>query len=171
MLGIALVLAAGAAVLLFGERADDPLVPGRTAPGFRLSHLGGQGTLELDELRGRVVLLNFWATWCKPCEDEMPAMERLYGRLGQEDFELVAVSVDDDPEAVEAFRRRLGLTFPVLLDPGARVARRYQTTGYPESFLIDRAGILVFKYVGPRDWDVPAYEARVRRLIEAGAAR
>ncbi len=142
--------------------------PGHDAPDFQLPVLGEGGVRRLSELRGRVVLLNFWATWCKPCEDEMPAMERLHRRLGDTEFELLAVSVDEDAEAVEAFRTRLALSFAILHDPDARVSRRYQTTGYPESFLIDRRGRIVFKYVGPREWDAPVYEARVRRLLEAG---
>lgn len=128
--------------------------------------LGDGASLSLGSLRGKVVLLNFWATWCKPCEDEMPAMENLYRAIGDRDFELIAVSVDGDRRVVEEFTARMGLTFPILLDPQKRVADAYQSYRFPESYLIDREGVLVARYIGPREWDAPAYLARIRRLLE-----
>jgi cytochrome c biogenesis protein CcmG/thiol:disulfide interchange protein DsbE len=154
-------------VLWIGEPAPDPLGRGLVAPDFELQTLEGERR-GLADWRGRVVLLNFWATWCKPCEDEMPAMERLYRQLEGQPFELVAVSVDTDPEAVRRFRDRLGLTFPILLDPGAEVSRTYQTTGYPESFLIGPSGVIASqRFVGPRAWDDPDYVSLVQQLVAA----
>jgi peroxiredoxin len=162
------VLGAAGVALWWGARVPPPLERGSAAPGFELPDLEGTRRLRLADLRGRVVLLNFWATWCKPCEDEMPAMERLYHRLRGPEFELVAISVDTDPEAVARFRERLGLSFPILLDPRSEVSRAYQTTGYPESFLIDRAGNLASqRFVGPRAWDDPDYVAVVERVLGA----
>jgi cytochrome c biogenesis protein CcmG, thiol:disulfide interchange protein DsbE len=164
----AVVLGAVAFALWRGGSVPPPLERGRAAPPFELADLDGSRRLKLADLRGRVVLLNFWATWCKPCEDEMPAMQRLYRTLGGSGFELVAISVDTDAEAVARFRDRLGLSFPILLDPGSEVSRAYQTTGYPESFLIDRAGNLASaRFVGPRAWDDPEYQALVRRVLES----
>jgi thiol-disulfide isomerase/thioredoxin len=117
-----------------------------------------------------VVLINFWATWCKPCEDEMPAMQRLYTALrgGEgERFELLAISVDEADAEVRAFRERLALTFPILLDPEKRSANAYHTFRFPESWLIDRSGVVVARYVGPREWDDPLYVERIRRLMAA----
>jgi len=148
-----------------GERAAAPIEPGLAAPEFALSRLGG-GELALHELRGKVVLLNFWATWCAPCEQEMPAMQRLYVKLAPLGLELVAVSEDDSPEVVERFRERLGLSFPILLDPKHEAAARYQSYRYPETFLIDRSGVLVARYIGERDWDAPEYLSRIQRLLE-----
>ena len=122
--------------------------------------------MNLEQLRGKVVLINFWATWCKPCEDEMPAMDRLYRSLAAEGFEMLAVSVDEEPEAVEKFRQRLGVSFPILLDPHQEVSRRYQTTGFPESLLIDRDGMIVERYIGPREWDHATYAKRIRKLLK-----
>jgi len=96
----------------------------------------------------------------------MPAMQRLYETLSPEGFELVAISVDESRDDVEAFRERLGLGFPILLDPDQTVSRRYQTTGFPESLLVDRQGRIIERYVGPREWDHPDYVSRVRRLLE-----
>jgi peroxiredoxin len=153
-------------VLLAGDTTRDPIEPGSAAPGFSLPVLGDGASLSLGSLRGKVVLLNFWATWCKPCEDEMPAMENLYRAIGDRDFELIAVSVDDDRRVVEEFTTRMGLTFPILLDPQKRVADAYQSYRFPESYLIDRGGVLVARYIGPREWDAPAYLDRIRRLLE-----
>ena len=96
----------------------------------------------------------------------MPAMENLYRALGSGDFELVAVSVDEDRGTVEEFVGRLGLSFPILLDPEKRVSNAYQSYRFPESSLIGREGVLVPRYIGPREWDSPAYLDRIRRLLE-----
>ena len=150
--------------LLSEPRIAPPITKGRPAPDFQLPSLDGP-TRSLGELRGKVVLVNFWATWCKPCEDEMPAMERLHAALAPRGFELLAVSVDEDSAPVRAFRDRLDLSFPILLDPAKQAARRYQSFRYPESFLVDREGVLVERYIGPREWDAPAYRARIERLL------
>jgi peroxiredoxin len=151
--------------LFFGERGSDPLARGMAAPDFSLPSLSG-APVALADLRGRIVLVNFWATWCKPCEDEMPSMERLHRALPPEGFALVAISVDDDEAKVLAFRDELKLTFPILLDPRKTVSTAYQTHRYPESFLLDREGRIVERYVGPRDWGSQAYVDRIRRLVE-----
>lgn len=133
------------------------------APGFSLEALDGTESA-LSERAGRWVLLNFWATWCKPCEDEMPSMERLYQRLEGEPFELLAVSVDAADAPVAEFRTRFGLSFPILLDPERTASRAYQTSRYPESFLVGADGVVVERYIGPRTWDAPEYEQRIRKL-------
>jgi peroxiredoxin len=157
-------------LLTVGRSPSRPLEAGVSAPAFRLPSLGGD-EVSLDGLRGRAVLLNFWATWCKPCEDEMPAMERLHRRLGADGLALVAVSVDTSPQDVEAFRERLGLSFPILLDPQRRVADAYQAFRFPETWLIDREGVLVARFIGPKDWDEPAYVDRIRSLLEGGGVQ
>jgi peroxiredoxin len=151
--------------VVFGaERPASPVGEGHPAPDFTLRQLDGS-EIALSSLRGRVVLLNFWATWCKPCEEEMPAMERLHAKLGGPDFELLAVSVDEGDDEVRAFRDRLGLGFPILRDPEKQAATAYQTYRFPESWLIGRDGNVVARYIGPRDWDGPTYLERLRKLI------
>ncbi len=145
-----------------------PIEPGGRAPAFTLPRLGG-GEVALASLRGKVVLVNFWATWCAPCEQEMPAMQRLYERLAPRGFELVAISVDEDMEAVARYQDRLALRFPILLDADKRAAGTYQSLRYPESFLIDREGRLVARYIGERDWDAPEYIDRIERLLAASS--
>jgi peroxiredoxin len=136
------------------------------APDFAIPDLAGQA-VRLSGLRGQVVLVNLWTTWCPPCREEMPSMQKLYDRLKDRGFVLLAVSQDENGKAVvEPFVRELGLTFPVLVDPEHQVGDRYQVWGYPESFLIDREGRIVERIIGPRDWASPAQVATVERLLE-----
>lgn len=152
------------------------MVRGADAPDFSLPRLGdatsaGGAPLSLSSLSGRVVLVNFWATWCEPCEREMPAMNRLHAALPRADFELVAVAIDEQAEDVRRFQDRYALDFPIVLDLDQSVYRAYQTMGVPESLLIDRQGRIVERYVGPREWDAPEHQARIRALIAGGAGR
>ncbi len=160
-----------AAVMLYalftGSSTSPPVGRGSAAPDFALPSLDSERLIALSDLRGRVVLVNFWATWCKPCEDEMPAMDRLYRELRPAGFELLAISVGEQPSVVRRFRDRLGVTFPVLLDGDKGVATAWQTFAFPESLLVDRDGTVLERYVGPREWDAPAYVARIQRLLDA----
>jgi peroxiredoxin len=122
------------------------------APDFTLPDLTGT-THSLSNYKGKVVFLNFWATWCPPCRMEMPGMERLYRRLRDRDFVMLAVSADEEgKKAVAPFVEELGLTFPILLDPEGRLSPRYGVTGYPETFVIDREGKVVNHTIGPAEW-------------------
>jgi peroxiredoxin len=166
-----IALALGAAALFawsYVGGGPAPVDRGARAPAFALPRLAGGEPVSIADLRGRVVLVNFWATWCKPCEQEMPAMERLYQALRDEGFELLAISVDTDVDAVRRFRERLGLSFPILLDSDQRVAHAYMTFRFPESLLIGPDGVVVERYVGGKEWDSDAYIERIRRLLETG---
>lgn len=158
-IGVALIagmIAVG--MLAMQDRGIAPL-PDRKAPDFEATLIGGK-KINLSDYNGKVVLLNIWATWCKPCEEEAPSLERLYqkiksGPLGS-DFEILAVSIDGrSRDAVLPFQSKFSLTFPILFDPAGRVSRIYQTTGVPESFVIDRSGVIREKVIGPREWDTP----------------
>jgi peroxiredoxin len=162
---IAIAVTAGALFTLFVDRTPDPIGPGQPAPLFSLPSLAGNEPVALETLRGRVVLLHFWATWCKPCEEEMAALERLRRSLDSHTFALLTVSVDEDRSQVESYRDRLGLSLPILLDPSHEVSRAYQTYRYPESFLLDREGKVVARFVGPREWDAQIYVDRIRELL------
>ena len=162
----AAVIAAVGFALWTSSSVPDPVGRGSIAPGFSLPRIPESGELSLAELGGQVVLLNFWATWCEPCEREMPAMQRLHERLAPAGLRLVAVSVDESRDVVEQFRQRFGLSFEILWDPGKRVSDAYQAYKYPETLLIGRDGIVVERYIGPREWDSPLYEARLLQLLE-----
>ena len=141
---------------------------GSRAPAFRAVNLRSGRPSSLADYRGRVVLLNVWATWCPPCRVEMPSLERLHGKLAGPDFAVVAVSIDDgDASTVMAFVGELGLGFDVLQDKGGRIQQIYQTTGVPESFVIDRDGVIIKKVIGAAEWDGPVNELLIRKLIDA----
>ena len=129
-----------------------PIQLGLPAPNFTFPELNGQ-KVSLFDHRGKVVLVNIWATWCPPCRQEMPSMQKLYERFKGKNFEILAVSIDSTGrEAVGPFMRKMNLTFPALLDPGENIRPLYGITGVPESFIIDKEGILVEKIIGPMDW-------------------
>jgi peroxiredoxin len=158
----ALAIAAGAGLYALSHRGP------ALAPDFAAPDLHGQA-VSLGSLRGKVVVVNVWATWCPPCRDEMPSMERLAAHFRGRDFQLLAVSQDEEgKEKVEEFARELGLTFPVLLDPQRRVGERFGVWGYPETFVIDRGGYVVERVIGPREWDSPESIAAIEALIAAG---
>ena len=123
--------------------------------------------LGLEDFRGQVVLLNIWATWCPPCEEEMPAIQRLYETLSPAGLNVAAVSIDQmEGEKVLAWTVARHLTFPILQDRSRRIEQIYQTTGQPESFIIDRRGIIVKKLIGAVEWDNPGQQVLIRRLLE-----
>ncbi len=125
---------------------------GNPAPDFTLPSLVGN-PVRLSNYRGKVVFLNFWATWCPPCREEMPSMESLYQRLKGRDFEMLAVSIDTKGvDLVQSFVATYALTFPVLLDPNKKIYRLYGLTGVPETFIIGKNGVIILRIIGPRDW-------------------
>jgi thiol-disulfide isomerase/thioredoxin len=112
--------------------------------------------LKLSDLKGKVVLLNFWATWCPPCRGEIPSMMKLNSAMTGKPFQMVAVSIDEGgvPE-IESFFKTSGFSLPTYTDPGGAAVKVYGITGVPESFIIDKNGILVKKVIGPLAWDSP----------------
>lgn len=139
-----------------GLAAFAPTEPPRPVPEVTFTTAAGDPR-SLDDFRGQVVLLNLWATWCAPCVEEMPALDRLQARLGGPDFQVVAVSSDrGGAEVVEPFFRKQGLTaLPVYLDPDNRVARALGVHALPTTVLIDRAGREVGRLQGAAAWDSP----------------
>jgi peroxiredoxin len=121
-------------------------------------------TFRLAEHRGRVVFINFWATWCAPCREEMPAMERLWRRHRHQAFTMVGVSLDSDPQAVGPFVREHRLTFPIALDPRLATANTYGVRALPTTVLVARDGAVVALALGPRAWDNDAAHSLVEAL-------
>ena len=172
------LLGAGVVVLLswMSRGQLNPVIAGAEAPAFSAQDAEGV-VRSTDEYGGKVLLVNIWATWCETCKEEMPSMQRLYDQLGRDDFEILAVSVDapigqddlrfglpgGDPFA---YADSLSLSFPILHDPSARIAAAYRITGVPESFVIDRDGIIIRKIAGPAEWDAAGYLELFERLIE-----
>lgn len=144
-----------------------PVRPGSKAPAFEAINVATGETVSSSDYEGEVVMLNLWATWCPPCEKEMPSMQRLYEQLGPSGLKVVAISVDQlGSDEVLAWARERGLTFDVLHDRSGRVDRVYQTTGLPETFVIDRNGVIVRKEISAREWDSPSHIEFFQRLLE-----
>ena len=135
------------------------------SPSFELPTLSG-GKLKLTDYRGKVVFINFWATWCGTCKIEMPSMEKLYQRFKNHGLEMLTISVDKDQTLIRPFMDEYKLTFPVLLDPKSNVAKqKYKTTGVPETFIVDQRGVIRYKAIGPRDWATEETMAAFATLI------
>ena len=155
-----IVILGGLAILVFAfgmvwlqSSKYEPLVVGMTAPNFSLPDLQGK-TQRLTDYRGKVVFLNFWATWCKPCKEEMPSMQVLWDNLKNQDFVMLAVSMDrvTTTKDIPSFVETLKLSFPILTDSWGQTDKRYKLMGVPETYIIDQNGVLREKVIGPRDW-------------------
>src|SRR3989441_1352159 len=167
-LGVVMAVVFGVALAIKIRPQVNLVAVGSRAPQFTATDLASGRVTTLADFRGTVVLLNVWATWCQPCRVEMPSLERLHRRLGGADFRVVAVSVDEQgPDVVAKFAQDLGLSFEILHDRSGAIQAAYQTTGVPESFVIDRDGVIIKKVIGPAEWDGPVNETVIRRLIDA----
>mgnify|MGYP001175464810 CR=1 FL=1 len=172
LVGVALLIA----VAWMNQDRIQPVTTGTVAPDFEVKNLEG-GMARLSDHTGKVVLVNIWATWCLPCRIEMPSMERLYQELGDEEFEIMAVSIDAELGLldkagevggdIQAFADSLGLTFPMLHDPSGDIQRLYRTTGVPETFLIGRDGIIYKEVAGGTEWDAADHRELIQRLLAA----
>ena len=136
----------------------------KVAEDFALPTPDGLG-FKLSEQRGKVVLVNFWATWCPPCLEEMPAMERLWRRHKDAGFVLVAISLDADPKKVPPFVSARKFSFPIAVDPKMAVAERYGVRALPSSFVVDRQGMMAGVALGPRSWDDSAAHGLVQAML------
>jgi thiol-disulfide isomerase/thioredoxin len=121
------------------------------APTFTLKDINGK-EVKLMDYRGKIVFLNFWATWCPPCRDEMPSMEKLYTKFKDKNFIMLAVDYQESSKVVKEFSEKLSLTYPILLDSDGTVGSKYMAFAIPVTYLIDQQGYLIGKAVGPRDW-------------------
>jgi peroxiredoxin len=137
---------------------------GGQAADFRLSDVNGN-TISLSGYRGNLVFLNFWATWCGPCRQEMPSMERLYRELGGQGLAMLAVNEKESGAQVSNFMRSYGLSFPALLDVDGRVSSAYRVWGLPTTILIDGSGTIVGTRSGPKDWAAREVVAALRKLL------
>ncbi len=140
------------------------VTPQAAAPDFTLKSLAG-ANLRLNEQRGSVVLVNFWATWCGPCKQEMPHLNRLYDKYRSAGFVLLGVNVDEDPAQAAGVARRLDLHFPVLFDADKTVSRLYDLQSMPATVLIDRDGRVRYLHRGYREGLEEAYDKQIRELV------
>lgn len=166
----AAILAAVFAIVWLQSAKYEPLTVGKEAPDFRLPDLNDK-EVRLSDFRGKVVFLNFWATWCKPCREEMPSMEVLYKNFEKDGLVILAVSIDrvTTKKDIPPFVKGLNLTFPVLVDSWGQTDKKYKLMGVPETYVIDQQGILREKVIGPRDWTVLANLETITRLLKNGS--
>ncbi|MEM7407990.1 MAG: TlpA disulfide reductase family protein [Pseudomonadota bacterium] len=145
-------------------QALDPRPP---APEFNLPDPNGKAH-KLADYRGKLLIVNFWATWCAPCRKEMPSLQRLWKALRPDGVELVAIDFGDTAADVAKFGRETALEFPLLLDPTGNVLRAYGALGLPTTYVLDRSGRVVYKVTGDREWDAPDVVATLRGLARTG---
>lgn len=149
----------GAAVTVAKEKSP--------APDVTVVSLANGTPLKLSDLKGKVILLNFWATWCPPCREEMPSMVKLNSFMAGKPFQMVAISIDEGgKQAVDSFFKESGFTLPTYFDESGASTKSYGITGVPETFIIDKQGILVKKIIGGAAWDSPEVVAFLEGLMK-----
>ena len=162
---IRFLILAGCLALFITACGERPVATvGKPAPDFDTLDLDGK-VWSLSKLKGKVVFVNFWATWCSPCREEMPSMQRLYTKLPKDKFEMIALFNNDKKPAVRNFVSQLGLTFPILSDEHNFAGTKYGLTGLPETFIVDKQGVIREKIIGPAKWDSPENVEMLMRYI------
>ena len=149
------------------KQTFSPLAEKLPARDFSLKDMD-EKTYQLADLRGKVVLINFWATWCPPCRKELPSMERLWQQFSKEDFMVLAINVGEDADTIFAFTGTLepAPSFPILLDRDSAVLKAWPVRGLPTTFVLDREGRVVYRAVGGREFDNPELVAQLRGLLQ-----
>lgn len=157
-------LVAAASLAIAGGATVAAVTPSAGAPDFTLPSLDGPN-LRLQEQRGHVVMINFWATWCGPCRVEMPHLSKLYEKYRSSGFTLLAINIDEDPNKAAQLARQLGMRFPVLLDTQKKVSRLYDLGTMPSTVLVDRDGRVRYLHRGYRDGYEDVYDKQIRELL------
>ena len=151
---VLVVILAGAIYFALRQRQPRPLAIGDSAPDFSVPAVPS-GSLDLKTYRGQVVVLNLWATWCPPCVEETPSLEQFAEKMRDHGVIVLSVSVDEDQKALQDFIQKYQISYPVGRDPDRSLSARYGTVQFPETYILDRRGLLAEKVVGATDWDDP----------------
>lgn len=156
---------------LFSKIGIQAIKDRKTAPDFCLESLKGE-KIQLKNLKGKVIFLNFWATWCGPCKEEMPSMETLHQQLKDRDFVFLTIAVDyDGAKTVKKFMEKHRYSFPVLLDPGSKMLQSFEISRIPATIFIDRNGRMIGRAIGPRNWCCPDVLALLDQLLNSDSKR
>lgn len=160
-----LILLAGLSIWYVSKGYHPSPKEGTFAPAFSLTNSSGK-TYSLSDYQGKVVLINFWATWCHPCVSEMASLDRLYQKLKDKNFELLAISVDEGGwTEINEFLKKHPVNFPIVLDSDYIVADQYGTYRVPESYLLDTQGKIVDKILGAQEWDSPEMLSMIQKVL------
>ncbi len=153
------------------ESANKPVSPMEieklnksSAPEFSLKNLNGK-SIALSSFKGKIVLLNFWASWCPPCLAEMPSFKKVYGEMKSRGLEVIAVSADKSVNETREFTDKKGFDFAILMDENRAVTKQYKVFSLPTTFLIDRKGIIIEKFFGEYDWSSPEMKKKIEKLL------
>jgi peroxiredoxin len=165
---VLVVILAGAVYFALRQHQPAPLAIGERATDFSVPAVPS-GSLDLKNYRGQIVVLNFWATWCPPCVEETPSLEQFAEKMRDHGVVVLGVSVDEDEKALQNFVRENGISFPIGRDPNRAISNGYGTFQYPETYIMDRHGVLAEKVIGFTDWN----DTRIQNFVLdlAGAAK
>ncbi len=147
------------------ETPPDKSSLGQKAAKIMVENLAGK-KFDLSKTKGKVVFLNFWATWCPPCRSEMPSIQKLFQNIKDDKFEIVAISLDDSPEKPREFARSNNFTFPIYFDRDKSAAKKYNIRGIPATFIIDKKGEIAFQHIGSRDWASQDMLIKIKALVK-----
>ncbi len=147
-----------------GANTKTSALVGNPAPDFSVSRIDGSGTIKLSELKGKVVLVDFWATWCKPCVKSFPKYQELYVKY-KDKLEIVGISEDEEKDGIDAFGKTHNVTFPLAWDEGKAIAGKYDPKSMPTAFLIDKDGVVRFAHNGYENGDEAQIERELKELF------
>lgn len=169
---IAVILLAGLAVIIFGTQKEETTrltikaVVGQNAPEFILTDATGN-VYDLRKLKDRVLFINFWAPWCQPCRDEMPSIQELYNRFKDNpQFQMLTILYKEDRAKAEAYLKGNNLNLPVLIDSKGTSAEAFGVTGIPETYIVDKKGIIRERHIGPENWNSPQVVSLISALLQ-----
>jgi peroxiredoxin len=152
------------------EQALHPLTDKRAAPAFELYDLNNK-LHKLADYRGKVVIVNFWATWCPPCRQEFPSMDKAYQELQKDGIVMLAIDVGEDGDTIFEFSADYPVTFPILMDMDASITRQYGVIGLPTTYLIDPQGQLIYQVIGTREWTEAGLLKAIRSITSQNTSR
>ena len=157
---ILIVIVGGTAYFALRQRPAHPVAIGERAPDFTLPALPS-GSVHLKDYQGQIVVVTFWATWCPPCVEETPSLEQFAEKMRDHGVTVLSISVDEDLKALQDFIQKYQISYPVGRDPDRAISARYGTFQFPETYILDRRGLVAEKVIGPTDWS----DARLQNFV------